>query len=123
MMVFGGKAMLPEDDDDPLSKAAHLLAQNSFRVTQRGLLEISFFFDPQSVATILKSPMPSLRFFTDLSKMVKNTVDESRDVLFGEESPYDKTPRMYYFGKIIPVSSAFIDFADIFDTYNKDRGY
>lgn len=120
LMVFGGKAMLPEDEENPMLK---LLAQNAFRITQRGALEISFFFEPSSVSSILKSPVPSLRFFLDLQRMLVNTYDETRDVIFGENSQQDKANRMYYFSKLVPVSSSAVDFFDIFDTYNKNRGY
>jgi hypothetical protein len=123
MMVFAGKAMLPEDEDSVANRALKLIAQNSYRMTQRGLLEISFFFDPSSVMTILKSPIPSIRIFNDLRKMLVNTFDETRDVIFGEDVVQDKTPKLYYFGKIVPISSSAVDFFDIFDTYNKDRGF
>ena len=123
MLVFAGKAMLPEDEESVANQVVKLIAQNSFRMTQRGLLEISFFFDPNSVATILKSPIPSIRFFTDFARMLGNTWDETWDVLIGEESKHDKTGKLYYFSKIVPISSSAVDFFDIFDTYNKDRGY
>ena len=123
-LVFAGKAMLPEEDDESGIRAAlNLIAQNSFRVTQRGLLEISFFFDPESVTTILKSPAPSFNFFVNLAKMIDNTVDETRDIIVGEDSPYDRTPGAYYFSKIVPIGSSAVDFFDMWDTYNKDRGY
>ena len=99
------------------------MAQNSFRVTQRGLLELSFFFDPESATTILKTPLPSLRFFVNLQKTLTNTVDETRDVIFGEDATREKTPRWYFLSKTIPVVSAGVDFFDAFDTYNKERGY
>jgi len=120
MMMIAGKAALPEDEESPV---LGLIAQNMFRVTQRSLLELSFFFDPESVTSILKSPVPSFRFFVDLDRMLLNTFDETRDVIFGENSVQDKANRLYYFSKIIPISSSAVDFFDIFDTYNKDRGY
>jgi len=123
LLVAAGKAYIPEDEDSPLSKAAALATQNIFRTSQRGLLELSFFFSPKSVATIVKSPIPSARIFNDLSKMLRNTLDESRDYIFGEESAHDKTPAFYHISKMVPVSSSAVDFFDIFETYNKDRGY
>jgi len=122
LMVAGGKAFIPERDEEALTKATRLLAQNTYRVAQRGFLEISFFFDPNSVTTILKSPLPSLRLFTNLYKMVGNTFDESFDVVFGDEV-FDRTPRLYYFSKIVPIMSSYYDFADIWETYNTSRGY
>ena len=122
LMVTGGKAFIPERDEELLTKASRLLAQNSYRVAQRGFLELSFFFDPNSVTTILKSPLPSLRLFTNLYKMVGNTFDESFDVVFGDEV-FDRTPRLYYFSKVVPIMSSYYDFLDIFETYNTSRGY
>ena len=121
--VMGGKAMLPEEEDESaIRDVIHLIAQNSLRITQRGALEISFFLSPESVATILKSPIPSLRLFTtDIPNVIRNTFDETRDVIFGEDSTRDKTPRFYYFSKIVPIGSSAVDFFDIWDTYNKDR--
>ncbi|MCK5644048.1 MAG: hypothetical protein KAJ19_24835 [Gammaproteobacteria bacterium] len=123
LIVFAGKAMLPDEDEEALTKVSRLMAQNSFRVTQRGLLELSFFFDPESATTILKTPLPSLRFFVNLQKTLTNTVDETRDVIFGEDATREKTPRWYFLSKTIPVVSAGVDFFDAFDTYNKERGY
>ena len=123
LLVTGGKAFLPEEEDDPVSIAVALAAQNMFRMSHRGLLELSFFFSPKSVTTILKSPVPSLRVFNDISKMLRNSLDETRDFVIGEESKQDKTPAFYYISKLVPVSSSAVDFFDIFDTYNKDRGY
>jgi len=123
MMVFAGKAMLPEDEESVANQILKMIAQNSFRMTQRGLLEISFFFDPNSVMTILKSPLPSMRIFADLTKMLGNTWDETWDVIIGEDNKQDKADKLYYFSKIVPISSSIVDFFDIFETYNKDRGY
>lgn len=122
LMVAGGKAFIPEKDEEKLTKAMRLLAQNSYRVTQRGYLELSFFFDPNSITTILKSPLPSLRLFTNIYKMIGNTFDESFDVVFGDEV-FDRTPRLYYFSKITPIMSSYYDFADVWETYNASRGY
>jgi len=126
-LVFGGKAMLPEEKDEDelgfLHKIANDLATNAFRITQRGLLEISFFFNPESVMTILKSPAPSMRVFTDLYNFLQNTWDETFDVILGEDSKYDKTDRGYYFSKLIPVWTSWADFWDIWDSWNKERGY
>jgi hypothetical protein len=126
-LVFAGKAMIPEEEEEgemsPMAEIARDLATNAFRVTQRGLLELSFFFNPESIVTILKSPAPSMRTFTDLYRFLENTIDETRDVIFGEDSIQDKSPRGYYFSKLVPVWTSWTDFWDIWDTYNKDRGW
>lgn len=131
-MVFLGRAALPDDEDEFANKTVRLLAQNAFRVTQRGLLELSFFFDPSSVTTILNRPLPTLTIINNTVKMLINTVDETRDVIFGkdykgrifwEEDKNDKTPRLYYFSKVVPIATSFGDFFDIFDTFNKNSKF
>lgn len=121
--VTAGKAMIPDEDEEALGKASRLLAQNSYRAAQRGYLELSFFFSFNSAMTILKSPIPSMRLFVNLQKALFNTWDESWDVILGEDTRLDRTPRGYYFSKVIPVLSAYVDFVDLWETYNISRGY
>lgn len=133
LMVFLARAAVPDDEEEDTfaGRAAKLIAENAFRVTQRGLFEISFFFDPGTVTQLVKYPLPPIRTFENVAKLIDNTVDETMDVIYGEDriehgkekAEHDKSPKLYYFSKIVPVSSSIVDFFDIFDTYNKDRGY
>ena len=50
-----------------------------------------------------------------------NVVFEDDRGILGET--VDRKPRVYHFSKMVPVVSSFIDFFDIFDTYNRERGY
>lgn len=132
LMVFLGRAALPDDEDEWQNKIAKNMAENAFRMTQRGLLELSFFFDPGSITTILSRPIPTLTIINNMVKMLYNTVDETRDILVGEdykgaifwkEDKQDKTPPLYYFSKVVPIATSFNDFFDIFDTWDKSRKY
>lgn len=118
------KAAIPDDDDD---KVQEWITKNAYRMTNRGLMEIMFFFDPNTVKQIAGQPLPLLNSVTELWKFLGNTVDESRDVLFGkdykgkfiwEEDKDDKTPPLYYSSKMVPARGV-TDFIDFFGDHAK----
>lgn len=117
-LIALGRGLLGDDDDDEDGK---FLAMTAFRITQRGMFELSFFTNPRSATSLLTSPIPSIRLFKDITKVLNNTFDETRDRFIGEDSPYDRTPRFYYISKLIPGVSAGFDFIDFWGTYDPDR--
>jgi hypothetical protein len=44
----------------------------------------------------MKNPIPMSKILIDLGKSITNTMDESRDFIFGENSNQDKSPVMFY---------------------------
>ena len=108
-------AVPPEDEEDNgLSRA---IAMNAYRLSNRGLLELGFFLNPSSFLQITKKPVAVLGLFDDITKITRNTFDETRDVFFGEDTSRDKTPVLYYSSKMIPGGRAVLDIFDIFDNF------
>jgi hypothetical protein len=62
----------------------------------------------------LKGIFPILNFFTDFGKLVKNTVDETRDTVVGEENNRDKADRFHYFVKMTPGIRGVAQFSNFF---------
>jgi hypothetical protein len=110
LMLLGTLYMLQEifkteDDEEP-----QLITSNIYRMVERAQLEMSFFFELKSVTQILKSPLPLLRLFTDISRGLQNLYDETIDITLGEDSSAhiwntgtrDTKPFGYYTIKAIP---------------------
>jgi hypothetical protein len=113
-LMFGGG-----DDDDKKNKIAAFFERNAYRMTNRGLLELSFFFDPASTfRSFYISPVAIFKPIKDTSKVWKNTKDEFKDSIYGENSPNDKTDWLYYGQDYIPFSNQFVEFFDMFGTWD-----
>jgi hypothetical protein len=120
-LALGAKAAIP--DEDEYGRFTHQAVVNLYRALNKGLLELSFFFSPSSVTQILRTPVPAFSVFTDLQELIKNTIDETRDLVFGENAHTDNTPFGYYTLKYVPVITSAIDFIDLFGTYDVTSGY
>ena len=117
------RAAIPDDDEDEVQE---WIAKNAYRVTNRGLMEIMFFFDPSTVKQIAGRPLPLLNASVELFNFLGNTVDETRDlpfekdykgVLIWKEDKNDKTKPLYYTSKMVPVRGL-TDFIDFFETHD-----
>ena len=117
LLIFGTRAMLPDDEDDPMYKMAII----GYRMLNRGYLEVSFFLDPRSVTQVSYS-LPQLRLFTDIYKLVANTVEEAGYLVTGYKptKAEDRARVGYYSSKMVPVFNKFYDFIDYWNTYNPD---
>lgn len=90
------------------------LASLLFKVQQ----ELSFVYSPVSFSSMVKSPIPMIGLVNDGWKTVSNTLDESMDLLFGEErliggQSKDTKPIGTETIKWIPGMSGIIRFFDI----------
>ena len=119
-----GEMFIPDDEDDAVQE---WITKNAYRMTNRGLMEIMLFFDPNTVRQIAGRPLPLLSSTTELWKFLGNTVDETRDFTFGKdyigkllwkEDKDDKNPSLYYTSKMVPVRGI-TDFIDFFGDHDK----
>lgn len=117
-------AAIPDDDDEVVQE---WITKNAYRMTNRGLLEVMFFFDPSTIRQIAGQPLPILKSITELQKFLSNTVDSGRDMLTGEnykgvflwgKDKNDQTPPLYYTSKLLPTR-AVLDIIDIFGDNEK----
>jgi hypothetical protein len=118
------RAAIPDDEDDFVQE---WITKNAYRMTNRGLMEIMFFFDPSTVKQIAGRPLPLLSSTTELWKFLGNTVDEVRDfpfekdykgILLWKEDKDDKTPPLYYTSKMAPTRVV-TDVVDFFGDHSK----
>lgn len=116
------KSSVPEDDGD--NRISRVVMKNLYKSVNRGLLEISFWFDPESVSSFISSPVPAFRTITNLRKLLANTLDVTFDAFLEEGHPKrailkksqkDKKPLFYYSSNAIPVISSGVELFDLFD--------
>ena len=119
------KATLPDDDEKYIQKN---FARNSLRIVQRMLLELTFWFDYNSLTTILDSPIVSISAVTDVLRWATNTIDVTADIFKDKDDPKravfkkgkkDKTPAFYRTSQIFPLVSSVVDWINFWDKPTK----
>jgi len=134
LLVMFAKAMVPDEcrgskgRKNPKcttwDKWSANLAANGYKALYRGLLESSFWFDPNSPTSWLDKPMVILGTIADLRNLLGNTFDVAGDLLKDEDDPYrailkksyrDKTPMFYYTSKFVPGINTVTDWINYWD--------
>ncbi len=109
LMMFGADW---DEDGKPLWRetwGGHQL----YKVLNRVVTEVSWFYNPSEYAKIVRSPIPIVSMVSDAFKLVGNTTDEIGDVLLGEDTrrfmvPFGKNTipdnheRFHYVTSFIP---------------------
>jgi len=97
MIAFGVFSMLGADDDhgDPRYMSMYL-TRTMYKMFRKANSELTFMWNPSEFARLIKNPIPMSKLLIDLGKTITNTMDESRDFIFGENSNQDKANWMYY---------------------------
>lgn len=114
-----------KEEGKPVEK---FLTQTLYRVLHGSYLEASFFTTGSSALEIFRSPMAIIGFITNFSLLFSNTLDETRDLLYGqdmkgfypwdwEKDNRDKSPRFKYTSKLIPGVNGILDLFNTFDTF------
>jgi len=107
------------DDGDP-RYMANFVTRNLYKSMAKANSELTFLWSPAQMAQIIKNPLPMASLFTDVIKLGKNTFDESRDVIFGENSPYDKSPAFFYFLQMAYGGNQLARFLELYKQYEKN---
>ena len=81
--------------------------------------ELTFTYNPVEFAKMVANPIPMISLVTDAWKTIGNTMDETRDLILGENSKNDKTGILYYGHQWVPGLRGTVKLLDIF---NKDSG-
>lgn len=119
LIALKGLKNMDWDDDDKKdyveSKALRFFYKN-FLGTYR---ELSFFINPTDWTMTAQSISPILRLINDSFNIVTNGYDETRDLIFGENSKSDSTPFLYYTTKMIPYISTLSRQLEIFEQDRK----
>jgi len=90
------------DDDGKADYRETWAGRTLYRLLNRTYLEVGYYADMNEMQRVLTAPMPIIRFGVDLYRLFKNTHDEFRDMLFGENAKNDQTPFFYYGSDWIP---------------------
>ena len=126
LMTLAGMGAAGGDDE-----GENFATRNLYKITKRMYQELSFYYDPDSMAkTFFNAQIPISRLYTDSFNLLKNTLDETRDELFGdykgtfnwEVDNKDKTPIGYYTTKMLPTRVV-TDMFDIWDTFKVTNKY
>lgn len=109
-----------DDDDIPMWRETWAMRQ-VYRILNKSKSEIAFTFNPTDYAKLLANPLPMSSLFVDTAKLLNNTVDESMDILFGEErliggtKSNDPTSLTYYSLGFIPGMYQIRRFFELFE--------
>jgi len=114
-IALGGKS----DEDDEPRYMENWLSRTLYKALTKGQSELIFMWNPQEFWNIIKNPLPIIHFLQIPFRLLKNTIDETRDEIFGENSPYDKTPWFYYTWQMGPGGSQVARFVEFYDQYKK----
>lgn len=90
------------DDDDEKDYKETWLGRQTYRFFNRYRREMSSLVNPMDWESYFRSPLPISGLLIDFTKLISNTFDQTRDDVFGQNSPYDKTPRFYELHQWIP---------------------
>lgn len=123
MMTYGIFMLIAQatdwDDDDN----TNILTRYIYQLAQRSNLELTFWFSPQSVTDILKSPLPVIRLVTDTQKAINNFFQEGAEAVgLLPVNRRDKTPMFYYTMKRLPVLNQILNLTGYFPSYNGKEG-
>jgi hypothetical protein len=113
VQILGG---LDWDDEE-----SGLFSKSAYDIARRGLLEVSFWWSPDSVNQIVKSPLPLWGVTRELQNLLENAIVETSYLVEGERDPRDKTPMFYYTLKNIPVLNQTLRIFGYFNEYQPKK--
>ena len=97
IMIYASLLAMGLGDDDDEIRNRSWTTRKLNMTLNRIAMELGFMLNPFELAKMLRGGIPLVGLFTDGLNVVKNTVDETFDVLgIWAENPYDKTPPLYY---------------------------
>jgi hypothetical protein len=111
------------DDDDKPDYKKYWFTRKFISLMDRTQLELGFFLNPSNVTELIKSPVPIWGLITDTKKLLENTLDETKDTFFGEDSAQDKSPIGYRVARMIPLVKPTVDFFEVFEDSGDDVKY
>jgi hypothetical protein len=72
------------------------ITRTGYKILNKAGSEMTFMWNPKEFERLMKNPFPTTSLITQAINTLSNTLDESRDLIFGENSTRDMTPKMYY---------------------------
>jgi hypothetical protein len=107
------------DDGDPPRYMSNWMTRFIYKNLAKANSELTFMWSPKQFAQLVKNPIPMTSVLTDVGKLLGNTLDEGRDVIFGENNKADKAPAFFYTIQMAYGGNQLARFFELFDTYKK----
>ena len=102
-LKFALKAIMPDDDEDPVVKNQY---KYLLYVTDKFTDELSYFYDPTSIQTLLgKGIFPSLGMLNNYGKFIKHFALENYGLIVDDEKIVDDAKPIKYLMKSFPITS------------------
>lgn len=125
LMVVAAIALLGGDwdDDNKADYKKYWATRKLVQIANRTQLELGFFFNPSEATTLVRSPLPISGVLIDIQKFISNTLDETRDVIMGENETRDQSPIFYNITKFVPLVKPTADFFEVFRDSGDDYDF
>ncbi len=94
-----------------------------FKLLFKTQSEISFVWNPSEFTRMISKPFPLASILSDFARTMANTFDETRDLLFGEDSNRDKAPPFYYTIQWVIGAKQLSRIVELFEQQKKPVGY
>jgi hypothetical protein len=114
IMLMGGDW----DDDGKVDIRQTWIGRKLYAVTNRIYRETAVIIDPREFMNSRSTSVPLVSLGTNLINLVANSIDEIRDVTFGENSQSDRSEFGYYTFKFFPGLNGVVKAAEI---YSQDK--
>lgn len=91
----------------------------AFKNLTKAQSELTFMWSPIQMAQLIQNPFPLTGILVKSLKTITNGLDESRDMLFGENSFNDKTPTGYFLLQWVYGAGQLARFAELYPQFMK----
>ena len=117
LALMGGDS----DDDGKIDMRESYAGRKLYNVINRTYREVAVFTSLEVLEAGRVGGIPILSLGEQLFDIAGNTLDETRDDIFGENSNRDKTNRFHYTFKMLPGLNAFARMLELSDSYKYSR--
>ena len=115
MVMFAGAHA---DDDDEFSYKENKAVRIALKTVAKLQQEMMFSVDPTEGGYLFQNPIPMLGMVLRAKNVLHNGLDETRDLIFGEDSPRDKTPFLYYASGFL---QGMVQLRKVFEIFDQDK--
>jgi hypothetical protein len=107
------------DDGKEPPYMANWFSRFAYKNFTKAQSELTYMWNPGELTKLVSSPVPMFGLLTRGVKTVMNGFDESKDIMFGENSPSDKTPVPYYLIQWIYGGGQMARLIELYKQYEK----
>jgi hypothetical protein len=107
------------DDKKQPPYMANWFSRFMYKNMTKAQSELTFMWSPQQFAQLVRNPIPMTGLLTRAMSTISNGLDETRDMLEGENSLSDKTPAGYYTIQWIYGGGQIARLLELYKTFEK----